>query len=79
MKKLYPELHNEVFGKGWQDHSIGTSSKFVRFSLNPTKWAVITDKSLLRWLKLHRWASLSFLGYFLVFAMFFVINAIRLS
>lgn len=79
MKRLCPELHNEVFGKSWQDHSIGTSLKFLSFSLKTSEWSAITDESLLFWLKLNRWVSYLFLSYFVVFFVYFTISAIQLA
>lgn len=79
MKKLYPSLHSEIFGKSWQDHSIKTSTNWASFSMRPSKWSQISDPSLLFWLKASFIDGVLFYGYGLVFLIYFIFLGIELS
>lgn len=71
IKKMYPHIHNEVFGKTWADHSIRTSINTIKFffEFKKEKWREIDDKNLLLWLEFNRLIDIGF--YLSLFAMFF--------
>lgn len=62
LKKYYPEKYLELFGKSIADHSIGTSIRFIRFSLSKNAWEIIDNNKLLFWLRIYRLVSLIFYG-----------------
>ena len=54
IKKVYPKIHDDIFGKTLADHSVSTSIEFIKFSFGGKWWADITDPKVIELLKINR-------------------------
>lgn len=74
IKKMYPHIHNEIFGETWADHSIRTSINAIKFffEFKKEKWQEVDDKNLLLWLEFNRIINIGF--YISLFILFFFVG-----
>lgn len=61
MRKVQPEIHDEIFGKYLVEHSAEKSMNFLRLSLFSTCWRRFSDDRLLLLLKINRAVSVTFI------------------